>query len=161
MTDEELQNASATQGSTTEDLLQALNEVKANSVSKTEYDKLREDNRALLNQIVNGTASTPTEEVDNKPTVAELRSKLGTAHNDMEYVKSALELREAVLEETGKDIFANYAVDDISYEEQQAAMVADVFQQCLDQSDGNPAVFKAQLMTRLVDTPMTPNRKRK
>ena len=37
------------------DYISALNEMKQNSVSRSEYEKLKADNKRLLDSIVNGT----------------------------------------------------------------------------------------------------------
>lgn len=156
----EEKNVSATQGSTTEDLLQALNEVKANSVPKAEYDKIKEDNRILLNNIVNGTPINSTAVEESGPSVSELKDKLGRAHNDLEYAETFLKLREAVIKETGKDPTANYATDNLDYELEQAELVANTMRECIELANGNPEVYKAQLMSRVVDTPLLPRKRR-
>ena len=38
------------------DYISALNEMKQNSVSRSEYEKLKADNKRLLDSIVNGTS---------------------------------------------------------------------------------------------------------
>lgn len=54
--------------------VEAIKEIKANSVSKEKYDKLMADNKALLEAMING-AELPTQpQVEKKPVdVNELR----------------------------------------------------------------------------------------
>lgn len=159
MTETEKTIESATEGSTTQDLVQALNELKANSVSKEEYNKIREDNRVLLNNIVNGVQQPATADV-SKPSVAELRDKLNHSKNDLEYTETFLQLRDQAIEDTGRDPTANYSVDNIDYELEQAQTVADTLKECIALAEGSPEVFKAQLMSRLDDTPTLPKKRR-
>ena len=75
--------------------IQALNELKAKSVDREEYDKLKAENKKLLDSIVNGQEiELPKQE--SKPSIDELRTKLFSGESDLsnlEFVSNALELR--------------------------------------------------------------------
>lgn len=143
-----------------QDYLDTIKKLKENTVSKDAYLKLKAENKQLLDSFVNGESlPAGSAEVVDKASTKELRERLGKATNDLDYVETALELRARVLEETGKDIFANYAVEDLDYEIKEAGNVASVLQECVDLADGSPEVFKAQLMNRVIDTPILPKKK--
>lgn len=143
-----------------QDYLDTIKKLKENTVSKDAYLKLKQENKQLLDSFVNGESlPAGSEEVVDKASVEELRGRLSKATNDLDYVETSLELRERVLEETGKDIFANYAVEDLDYEIKEAENVASVLQECVDLANGSPEVFKAQLMNRVIDTPILPKKK--
>lgn len=142
-----------------QDYLATIKQLKETTVSKDAYLKLKEENKQLLNSFVNGEALPAGEtKVEDKEDVKALREKLGTAKNDLEYVETALKLRTRVLEEDNKDIFANYATEDLNYELEEASKVASVLQECVDLAENSPEVFKAQLMTRVIDTPILPKK---
>lgn len=149
MANEELTNVSSEEMLGTDtDYVQAINELKANSVSKTEYSKLRAENKKLLDALVNGQQiDLPKEET---PDIAELRKKLfnkdGNLSN-LEYVETTLKLREALIEAGERDPFLPYGdrvtVTAEMYDKAQA--VADGLQECVDFADGDSGIFTAQL----------------
>lgn len=141
------------------DYINAIKDLKENSVSKESFLKLKEENKKLLESLVNGEPA-PVGVVVDKKTAKQLKDHLNKCTNDLDYVETALQLRDAVKESTGKDVFANYNTDNLNYELDEAGKVADVLKECVDLSEGNPEVFKAQLMTRLVDTPTMPKRRK-
>jgi len=84
--------------------IEALNQLKANSVDKAEYDKLKAENKKLLDSIVNGTeVALPAGE---KESINDLRLKLINSNDEgmssLEYTKVALKLRERLIEEVKK-----------------------------------------------------------
>lgn len=150
MANEELTNANRSEEmlDTDTDYVAAINELKANTVSKTEYSKLRAENKKLLDALVNGQQiDLPKEE---KPDIAELRKKLfnkdGNLSN-LEYVETTLKLREALIEAGERDPFLPYGdrvtVTAEMYDKAQA--VADGLQECVDFADGDSGIFTAQL----------------
>lgn len=131
-----------------QDYVQAINDLKSNTVPKEQYQKLRDENKKLLNALVTGEQITETkvEKVD----VNELRAKLfntDTELTNLEYVESALKLRKAILEDGGEDIFLPKG-DKVTITDEmrdQAERVADGLQYCIDFADGDSAVFTARL----------------
>lgn len=139
--------------------IEAIKNLKASTVSKEAYDKVVNENKTLIESLVNGTqVSTDSAKAEVKPTAAECKKKLFNPEKDLtnlEYVKRTLAYRNALMEETGEDCFVapnhldpNYDVEAIHA---QADKVADVLQQCIDQSDGDDGVFRARLSSRLND----------
>ena len=158
MANEELTNVSSEEMLGTDtDYVAAINELKANSVSKTEYSKLRAENKKLLDALVNGQQiDLPKEEpVD----VNELRKKLFNKDanlNNLEYVDTALKLRNALIEQGERDPFLPVGdrVSETAEMYDIAQRVADGLQECVDFADGDSGIFTAQLQRITKDTPI-------
>lgn len=139
------------------DYVAAINELKANSVSKTEYSKLRAENKKLLDALVNGQQiDLPKEEPVN---VDELRKKLFNKDanlNNLEYVDTALKLRNALIEKGERDPFLPVGdrVSETAEMYDIAQRVADGLQECVDFADGDSGIFTAQLQRITKDTPI-------
>jgi hypothetical protein len=143
------------------DYINAINQLKATTVSRDEYDALVAERKELINSIINGEggANANTEEAapDYEKIKTDARNKLfGNPNgelNNLEYCKTALELREAVLKTEGIDIFVGsghqFSPEQSDYD--KAKRVADVIQECIDEAGGNSEVFTAQLMSRTND----------
>lgn len=137
----------------TPDYLAAINELKQNSVNREDYNKLKAENKKLLDSIVNGTdagLSTPVE----KKSVEELRAAyLKEDQSNLEYITNALKLREALMAEGKPDPFLPIGEqilptdDDVA----KAAHVAEILQECVDYAEGDSNVFTNELQRRLVD----------
>ena len=88
--------------------IEAIKEIKQNSVDKAAYEKLKEENKQLLNSIVNGqTLEQPQEQ--SKPDIDALRKKLfANTRQDLtnlDFVTTALELRQALIDNGEIDPF--------------------------------------------------------
>ncbi len=133
--------------------IEALNQLKQNSVDKADYDKLKAENKKLLDSIVNGTeVALPASE---KASIEDLRTKLVNSSEDgissLEYAETALKLRERLIEEGKEDPFvphgSQYSPTQIDYD--RANRVAAVLQECVDNAEGDEASFLAELKKRL------------
>lgn len=151
------------QESTNQVYIDAINNLKSNSVSREQYDKIVEENRNLVNSLVNGNyASTDEVEVEKKDLMT-LRKELFTPEHeltDLEYVTKALELRERVLEETGEDCFVakahGYQPGADAYASAQRC--ADVYKECIEAANGSNSRFIAELQERTKEV-LIPRRK--
>ena len=164
MENEILTSASSEEMSGTDtDYVAAINELKANSVSKTEYQKLRAENKKLLDALVSG------KEIDVQPEkpvdVNELRKKLFNKDSQMsnlEYIDTSLKLRNALIEKGERDPFlpigSHVSETPEMYDKAQA--VADLLQDCVDFADGDSGVFTARYQSMVKDT-IIPGRGRK
>ena len=155
---EELTNVSSEEMLDTDsDYVAAINELKANTVSKTEYSKLRAENKKLLDALVNGREiDLPKEE---KVDVDELRKKLFNKDanlSNLEYVDTALKLRNALIEKGERDPFLPVGdrVSETAEMYDIAQRVADGLQECVDFADGDSGIFTAQLQRITKDTPI-------
>lgn len=131
--------------------IEALKEMKQNSVSRESYDKLKSENKQLLDALVQGKEiELPKEE---KLDVNELRKKLFNKDSylsNLEYVDTALKLRKALIENGERDPFLPYGdrVDTTAEHYAKAETVANVLQECVDFADGDSGIFTAELQRR-------------
>lgn len=141
------------------DVLAEIESLKANSVPKADYDKAVAEKNKYLKALIDGTqieAST-AEPVD----VDALRKELfsGEELDNLTYCKKALELRNALIERDGIDIFvgggSKFSPTDEDYI--AAQKVADAMQACIDDADGNSSVFTAKLMSVTNDVKLPGN----
>lgn len=140
------------------DYITAIKELKQNSVDKAKYDNLKQENKKLLNALVNGQEYEQPS-VQNKANIDELRKKLNTEGiTNLEYVDTALKLRDALILDGQDDPFipqgSKYSPTQVDYD--RANRVAQVLQEMVDDSDGNPEIFLNEYQKRVKDT--TPTR---
>ena len=88
----------------TPDYLAAINELKQNSVNREDYNKLKAENKKLLDSIVNGV---PVEvQSPQRKSIEELRAAyLKEDQTNLEYISNTLKLREALIAEGKPDPF--------------------------------------------------------
>lgn len=136
----------------TPDYLAAINELKQNSVNREEYNKLKAENKKLLDSIVNGV---PVEvQSPQRKSIEELRAAyLKEDQTNLEYISNTLKLREALISEGKPDPFLPIGEQILPTDEDIAAAnkVASVLQECVDYAEGDSAVFTNELQRRLVD----------
>lgn len=149
---------------TAEDYITAINSLKQNSVDKAKYEQLRNENKRLLDSIVNGRElqETPVKENIDVQALRNDLFKQNSELTNLEFIEKSLKLREALLEEDpANDIFVarghNIAPTQADYE--TAERVADVYKQCVEYADGDSEIFTQELMRRTND--VMPNARRK
>ena len=150
LNNQNLTSDSSQEGNTTEtefDPVQAINELKKNTVSKEEYNKVKAEKDKYLKALIEGSqvADEKKEPVD----VDALRKSLFTEDLDnLTFAKKALELRDELIDKQGIDIFVGrgnkYAPTQTDYD--AAQRVADAFQSCVDVADGDSEIFTRELM---------------
>ena len=134
--------------------IEAIKEMKANTVDKEAYLKLKEENKQLLNSLVNGE-EIKGQDAEQKESIEELRSKLfGTKRkdlNNLDFVENALKLRNALMESGQTDPFVPTGSEIKPTDEDfaKAKKVADTLQECVDYADGDPDVFTDELKRRI------------
>ena len=141
----------------TNDYIEQIKNLKENSVSKDDYNKLKADNKKLIDALANGTQMDVVEsKVSAVDKINELRSKLfgkGNNLNNLEYCKTAVELRDALIENGERDPFLPFGHEvvatDSDYE--SANRVATVMKECIDYADGDSDIFTNELQRRTVD----------
>ena len=142
----------------TQDYLAAIKELKENSVNRSEYDKLRAENKRLIDAVVNGMPGQeePVVVKHSKEQIDDLRNELFNSPRELtnlEYVTKAMELREALIENGEPDPFLPVGKqisptrDDI----EGAEKVAQVYKECIEYAEGDSEVFTNELMRRTRD----------
>ena len=137
------------------DYIQAINELKANTVDKSQYEKLKAENKKLLDSLVSGQTPDVAKIVE-KPDVNELRKKLFNPDNNLsnlEYVDNMLKLRNVLIENGERDPFLliGEKVEITADTVQKAEDVANVLQDCVDFAEGDSGIFTAQLQRIMKD----------
>ena len=142
----------------TNDYIAQIKNLKENSVSKDDYNKLKADNKKLIDALANGTQVEGVVEpkVSAVDKINECRKKLfskGSNLSNLEYCKTAVELRDALIENGERDPFLPFGHDvvatDSDYE--SAERVANIMKECIDYADGDSNIFTNELQRRTVD----------
>lgn len=136
------------------DYIEAIKEMKQNSVDRSVYDKLKSENKQLLDALVNGKEIEISKEepVDIAKLRKDLFNKDGHMSN-LEYVSNALKLRDALIEKGERDPFLPYGdkVNLTAEHYDKADQVATVLKECVEFADGDSGIFTAELQRRTKD----------
>lgn len=153
MADEVLTNESGEKSVNQEtefDAVAAINELKKNSVSKDEYNKVLAEKNKYLKALIDGNQVAEAQQKEPVDIDA-LRRDLFSGEKDLtnlEYAQKSLELRDALIDRDGVDIFvgrgSKLSPTDDDYE--AAQRVADAFKQCIDVAQGDSEIFTRELM---------------
>lgn len=150
-----------------ENIVQALADLKRNSVPKEEYDRVLKLNKDLVDQMVNGQDAETNVETNTNydEIIKEAQTKLFSGDADLsnlEFCETALQLRDAVLAKNGEDIFVGrghkISPDESDYE--KAENVATVIRECIEYAKGDSEIFTMELQRRTNDVSL-PNKKRR
>lgn len=140
----------------TQDYIKAINELKANTVDKSEYEKVRADNKRLLDSIVNGATADeePKAPVLREP--QEIRKELFTPDaslSNLDFAKKALELRTSLIARGETDPFLPSGKQILATNEdiEAANRVASVLSECIEYAQGDNSVFTNELQRRTID----------
>ena len=142
----------------TNDYIEQIKKLKESSVSKDDYNKLKADNKKLIDALANGTQVEGVVEpkVSAVEKINELRTKLfGKVNNlsNLDYCKTAVELRDALIENGERDPFLPFGHNVVATESdhETAERVATVMKECIDYADGDSDIFTNELQRRTVD----------
>jgi len=135
--------------------LAALKKQKENSVPKEEYEHLKAEHETLVKGLADGTAKqqvnvdTSTKEIPMKDLISKVLDDKNMLNLD--YVKTALEIRKRKLESGKPDPFAplGYKRPTTRDEAETAERVANELQDCVDRCNNNPQIFNDLLRTKL------------
>lgn len=153
-----------------EDFITQVKEIKENTVSKEDYEKVLEDRKKLMQALIDGNTdgielpdNSSDDELDKR--IIANRNKLakGEVANDLDYWQTVLQLRNDVIEKEGeeRDPFLPNGHDYV-YDEndaKRAKAVAQTVQDCIDLAEGDSTFFKNELLRRVKDTsPLQPKK---
>ena len=142
----------------TQDYINAIKDLKKNSVDRSEYEKLRAENKKLIDAVVNGQPGQEEQVLvkHSKEQIDDLRNDLFNSPrelNNLEFITKTMELREALMENGEPDPFLPVGKqisptrDDI----EGAEKVAQVYKECIEYAEGDSEVFTNELMRRTRD----------
>lgn len=141
--------------------IETIKKMKDTMVDKAEYEKLKMENKSLLENIING-ADYESPEQEEKVDINKLREDLFAGdNNNLEFVEKALKLRTELIEKGEPDPFLPVGKqitptdDDIA----SAERVAKVLQECVDYAQGDSQIFTTELQRRTIDTNVNVKRK--
>ena len=165
MVDEELNNETGKVEDSTQDYLAAIKELKQNSVGREEYEKLKAENKKLIDAVVNGQPCQEEQQVviHTEEEINALRNELFNSDKELsnlEYVKKAIELREALMENGQPDPFipVGKQISPTREDIEIAEKVAQVYKECIEYAVGDSQMFTNELMRRTKDVKI-PSRK--
>lgn len=154
---EELTTTTEQQDTDVQKYLDAIQDLKTNTVSKGDYARLQEENAKLLKSLVDGsTIQNTSTEVAAKPDIEKLgKSVLSGKGTQLKFFEDALALREAVLDRDGVDIFSipknGYKITGTPEDDLTAQKVADTIQGWIEYADGNPEIFRDVCQRQIID----------
>ena len=162
MEEKELTNVSEQEGvNDSTDYIEAIKEIKQNSVDKAKYNQLKEENQRLLKSLVNGeTIQQEVEPVDVNQLRKELCSK-DADYNNLDYMTKVMQLRDTLIEKGEKDPFLPWGKKITPSQEDvdTAERVANIVKECIDYAEGDSMVFTNELQRRMIDTGKQTNSK--
>lgn len=136
------------------DYIEAIEKLKENSVPKEDYEKLREENKRLLDNFINGNVEKEQQEkkeIDVKALEKRL-SERDPRMTTLEGMKLILDLREADMSAGKRDPFIsanNHAPTKEDFE--KAEQRAQIYKECIDYAEGDPNLFAQELSRRTID----------
>lgn len=140
------------------DYIEAIKEMKQNSVTRESYDKLKGENQRLLDALVQGRELEIDLRKEEPVDINQLRKELFDNRDknisNLDYVTNALKLRDALLEKGERDPFVPYG-DKVTLTAEhfdKANMVAEVLKECVEFADGDSGIFTAELQRRTKET---------
>lgn len=141
--------------------IEQLAKLKANSVSREEYDKLKADNKQMMEILFSGVAPASSQSQEVKPDPKAVQAEIKSLRNelyggryegtDLDYATKTLQLRKLIMDSGKPDPAVSSgqktAPEEYDYENCQA--VCDQIQECIDYANGDDAIFRAELMRRV------------
>lgn len=135
----------------TNNYIEAIKEIKANSVSKDAYKKLQDENKKLLESLIAGeTIEAPKTTVEEKVDLNALRKHLDEAESPIDYCKTSLKLHEETLKQLGyNDYLPNgKKIRPTKEDEEKANLFIEQIKECIDYADGDDQLFIQELQRR-------------
>lgn len=159
MQDENLEKRNEEEVVDNANYIDAIKDLKQNSVSKEKYDALVAENKKLVDALVNGEEIETEQEEELKPRLDYYKAyKENKFNTDLEYWTNFLNLREATIKEYGKDpcVTGNYGLSPEGERVEPAYGEAETIDQQLGiikdmiaEADGDPTVFSTLMQAAM------------
>ena len=142
----------------TPDYIAQIKNLKENSVSKDDYNKLKADNKKLIDALANGTQVEGVVEpkVSAIEKINNLRKELfgseSNSMNDLDMVSKMLELRKEIIDNGGTDPFLpkGHKVRITDNDKECANRVARVLTECVEDAEGSNRRFMSNVFESIV-----------
>lgn len=136
--------------------LDTIKELKENTVPKEEYEKIKKERDTLVRNVIDSSVLNETTEsidVNSDERIKSLREKIFGKKpiSNYEYMEAALELRRAIKERTGRDVFL--PENPTAEEENQAEKFVSYAKEALELTKENPDLFPYIFTSGLRDDP--------
>lgn len=135
------------------DYIEAIREMKENTVSKEEFLKLKQEKKKLLDALIKGETIEVEKKETKRPTEEELRKRIRESKTMLDGVTAMLELRDLMIENgEGDTLLPTGSTAVITAEDREIAQhTLDGFKYCIERADGDPIAFKNELDRITVD----------
>lgn len=145
--------------------IEAIKEMKKNTVPRGDYDKVQAENKKLLETLIDG-GQAKVVNAEEKVDADKLRKELYFSDKPMsnlEYVEKTLKLRKAQMEQGYQDPFLpTGTIVPLTQDDYDGAeKVATVLEECVEIANGDPHAFNMEFQRRLADTPSFARSKRR
>ena len=145
---------------TNNEYIDAIATLKQNSVDKARYESLRQENKKLLDALVNGgQLDADAIKEEPKEDIQTLRERVFNRENqpNREYWSNVLALRDRLLEEGQEDPFVPQGrkIQATIQDYEAAQRVADGMKSLVEYANGNNEVFLSESQRRIRDTSRT------
>ena len=142
----------------TPDYIAQIKNLKENSVSKDDYNKLKADNKKLIDALANGTQVEGVVEpkISAIEKINNLRKELfgsgNNSMNDLDMVSKMLELRKEIIDNGGTDPFLpkGHKVRITDNDKEGANRVARVLTECVEDAEGSNRRFMSNVFESIV-----------
>lgn len=141
----------------TPDYIEKIQELRNNSVSKEEYNKVLNDNKRLIDALSKGESITPASAeaplVNRIDDLAKVLSNKANNLNNLDYAKASVQHRNLCIEKGLDDPYLpiGHMVTPTAQDREAAQRVADVLEECIEYADGDSQLFTNELMRRTND----------
>lgn len=150
------------QTATPKEYIDAIAKIRENSVPREEYQKKVDENKALLDTLVQGGSIDAQQYAQKTMSSDELAKELMKPQTNLEYAKTALAHRSACIAEGKPDPFSPHGrsfANGLPTDEDDAQSVADLLQSCIDECNNDPEAFRALMQAHMKDAPIRRPRK--
>lgn len=159
--EEEKKTTTTTTNDGNNQYIEQLAKLKATSVPKEDYEKLKADNKQMLELLFSGATPTSSQNPEAKPDPKVIQAEIQSLRNelyggryegtDLDYAAKTLQLRKLIMDSGKPDPAVSCgqktAPEEYDYENCQA--VCDQIQECIDYANGDDAIFRSELMRRV------------
>lgn len=140
------------------DYIAEIQRLKAETVSKADYQKLKADNKKLIEALANGETIEGKVEPKVEPIekINNLRKELfgsgSNSMNDLDMVSKMLELRKEIIDNGGTDPFLpkGHKVRITDNDKECANRVARVLTECVEDAEGSNRRFMSNVFESIV-----------
>lgn len=134
--------------------IETIKKLKESTVDRADYDKLKAQNKQLLDSVINGNQGEAEAPKAKRRSVEEIRDDLfNHEQSNLSFIEKSLELREALMEQGQPDPFlpVGNQITPTHEDVQAAERVATVFKECIEYAEGDSSVFTNELQRRTID----------